>query len=250
MEQKSDSIQISVTFSGPIETTTPCFINKLKFLNEPNRLANTFAPLYPGICQDNPSPSPIVVANMDPRDYANALGAGIFTAVNTTYLAIAEGMEVGFLPSVNLSPMSADQPMRVQTFTAHVDSPAFTGFDVDLENDFILLHFTDLMDITHFDATQLTLRNQANSSYSLSPRSRPRRVESNFVKTVCVDLADNDKLVLTDRSICTRKFGGSCFSSFSSSLARNYRGNLVDSISPTMSRPVKMHEYVYEERVK
>lgn len=237
--QQSDSIEITLTLSEPvtINTTTPCFVDKLLFLSAPST-TNVLAPSYPGSCRA--SAGNTAVADMDPRDYSRALQAGIFLDEISTFMAIREGAESDFLPSVDFIPVLEIAPLAASNHSGHVDPPSLLAFDVDWQQRLILLHFTDLMDLTNFDADQLILSNpESQQFYMLSRESTPRSSEpSSFVKTVCVTIADNDATALLDMSICQSRFSG-CACSFGPDLARNYVAIPVVGIAPNMGLQVR-----------
>lgn len=171
------------------------------------------------------------MADLDPRDFVEALERGIFLSLSSTFLTTVAGSEMGFLPSVDVQPIRSQ--LQAVTFVENTDTPSLFAFDIDLESERMYLHFTDVMDMSSFRSTEFTLHNTIEeTSYTLSQDSRPEGVEENLVKTICVTLDDTRDLPrLTEMSICVGEFLG-CSCSFSSQLALSYNNIFVQDVSP------------------
>ena len=165
----------------------------------------------------------MIRADLDPRDYVRALRLGIFvTSASTSRLLTVDGMESDFLPSLDLVPVEGT-PLPAAAFTSHTDTPNLASFDLDWSdtNILLLLHFSDIMDISTYDAEEITLSDGAAASYQLTELSRPIGVEFNLVKTVCVTISRADTANMQQRGICTNQFG-SCRVTFSSALISSF----------------------------
>lgn len=222
-----------LTFDTPIsiEPTTTCFLNKLAFVNRVN-VSSTgvvwFRPSYPGSCQETQAPSMTITAGMDPRDFVLYLGLGMLNNLLTI-----DGMEMNFLPSININPIR-ELAVTGTMLSPAGENPSLIAFDIDWTGPetLVYLHFIDIMDLSTFNGDQLTLHNPINNMMlTLDRLSRPIGIQTNLVKTICVTLTSGDAISLNQMSVCTSRFGG-CTCSFGSGLVSNYLGSSVQDVSP------------------
>ncbi len=190
------------------------------------------------------APSLTVVAILDPRDFVSALDHHLLLSEGNSYLVTTHGMEMGFLPGINLVLIPPGSALQVRAFSSEIITPSLTAFDVDVLNSILYLHFSDIMDLSTFrQPAPLTLQNPSDSVSFQLMNSVPRIVNSNHVKTVCIPLARDDLAALVNRSICMKKFSG-CLLSFPETLVRNYRGIPVEAVLQTNAMEVCAWEWV------
>ena len=152
-----------------------------------------------------------------------------------TYIRTVNGMEMNFLPSVDVAPLQT--PLLARQQRASVEAPSMLGFDVDLNTNLLLMHFAGVMELSSLDMTVFTLRASQGRNFTLTATSRPIGVLANLVRTVCVTLSAEDVGRIQDLSICTARFGG-CSGYFTSQLISDYNGREVEDVSPSNSLAV------------
>ena len=93
--------------------------------------------------------------------------SSLATEPNNTYLSFGEGtvLDMNSLPVVDIPPYNATQ---VNNFTADDIRPLLESFTIDLSEEVLSLFFSETVDISTFDATQLTLHGYSGSSYTLT----------------------------------------------------------------------------------
>ena len=238
MEQLSVSALLTFNFSQPVAImdSTSCFLNKLVFsrrINAAYPSAGTVIPSFPGTCRYNRS-STLAIASMDPRDYSIFIQMNIFSNLESSNMGTVRGMEEEFLPQISIAPIFS---IAVNAFIPHIGRPSLTRFDVDFENRIITLQFTDLMNVSSFRASDLTLGNPA-TSLALSPASTSSVIASDLT-AISVSLRRSDLMALSTRLICTNR--SDCFCWFPSTLAHNYAGSVVLEVSPTL--PIQVRRF-------
>ena len=233
-----DTAEFLIIFSSPVTlTSSQCFFNKLLLASSNNTSDDpffTYQPLYPGLCQST-NISNIILAYLDPRDYRPTLG--FFGSINSLNLLSVPGMELEFLPLVPLLPIRT--PIRAGELTLNLE-PRVVSFDIDHNTNRVLLHFTDYMNVSTFDPTELILTNPENAtSFALNSSSVPMAVNDPTVRTICITLSDEDMASLWVLSICTT-VPDECACYFSSNLIASHNNVPVQEVSSSLPLPVSV----------
>jgi len=233
-----DTAEFSFTFSSPITlNSTRCFFDKLILVNTlstSSEPSNRYQPLYPGLCLDTRS-SNNIVAYLDPRDFR--LSLNFFMTVDTINLMSVSGQEVNFLPYDSLFPLV--EPLGARALQLNSDPRAFS-FDIDFNRGRLLLHFSDYMDLSSLNASQLVLVDVVSgATHTLNTNSRPNRVrDEDHVRTICITMSVEDVEALHAGSICTT-VADNCACYFSSSLVSSFSGVPVQDTPPSLPLPVR-----------
>ncbi|KAL5489594.1 hypothetical protein EMCRGX_G018704 [Ephydatia muelleri] len=85
---------------------------------------------------------------------------------NTTYISMTSGT-IYDMVSLPLVPVNSSSAQKVNNFTSDTSSPSLTQFSINLSQETLTLNFSETVQISSFDATQVTLF-YGNISYTLS----------------------------------------------------------------------------------
>ena len=149
--------------------------------------------------------------NRDYRDYINDNFASNSLAQNV-YLYTTEGES--FAPPITLQPITSTQALPVADyvyFTSSDVSPVLTSFDVYLTSSEMLLflHFDTIVSTATFQADSIWLTNGRPSSTPFRLSGASLNNDGPHVKTACVSVRAEDRLVLGRQGICTSS--SNCF---------------------------------------
>ena len=117
---------------------------------------------------ENESDDPIVVIGLSrfDRDEIRRLSELAFDA-NSTYLNLVAGSILDMV-SIPVTAVLNDSAQLVRNFTEDMVSPELEAYSLDLTEEILALNFSETVNITTFDVTQLTLHNTNSSMFSLT----------------------------------------------------------------------------------
>ena len=209
-------VQMTVSYESTVTTFNPnrfgCSFRSFSFSNSATNPSMTFTPRYPGSCDVISDTETIYT--MDNRDYRDYIDENFASnsASQNVYLYTTE--EESFAPPITLEPITSSNALNVRNYAFFTDSdvnPDLTTFDVYLTSSEILLfvHFDAIISTSTFqtDFIMLTDGRSSGTRYGLSGASLNN--DGSHVKTACVRVRPEDRLVLGSQEICTSS--NNCF---------------------------------------
>ena len=209
-------VQMTVSYESTVTTFNPnrfgCSFRSFTFSNSATNPSRTFTPRYPGSCDViSDTETVYTMDNRDYRDYINENFASN-TASQNVYLYTSE--EESFAPPITLEPITRSSALNVRNYVYLTDSdvnPVLTTFDVYLSSSEMLLflHFDTIVSISTFQQDFIMLADGRSSAnrYGLSGASLNNN--GSHVKTACVSIRPEDRLMLGRQEICTSN--SNCF---------------------------------------
>lgn len=169
-------------------------------------------------------------------DDANALKSMLTLAQNrsTTYLSAGTGLFLDTNSNVNL-PMNQTSALLVTHYTADFSQPYLVYFDLNLNNNYLLLYFNEAVDPSTFQIDEITLQSHPDSRLSAvnhTLRTDSTVTTTNYFGTVYIALSDEDQLILKDLNVPLAKSSTSTYLSLTKQTISDYRGYSVIPISP------------------
>lgn len=108
-----------------------------------------------------------LLVELSPTDF-NAITATfpLATMDTNTFISLGEGV-VRDTAGVASSEIPVDEALLIVSHTADLVRPSLAEFDFDLNSGVLTLEFTESVNITSFDATQITIQNEPSSPTSV-----------------------------------------------------------------------------------
>lgn len=196
---------------------------------------------------DSPNGVQLLV-ELSPVDF-NAITATfpLATMDMNTYISVQEGV-VSDTVGVASMEVSVDDALLITSLTADLMRPSLESFDFDLDNGVLTLEFSESVNVTSFDATQITIQSSPSSpTHMQTLRAGVVAQRENTILDVTLngnDLNDIKRLTqlasarsdtyLSLTSATVSDMNGNMVVAISMSSALLVRGYIVDTTSPVL----------------
>lgn len=226
----NDNGIIEISFNEPVDITTidPREITLLsQSINSPQAITYTLTGGISGYLRNDELTITITMTASDLREVK--LITNLATGRENTFIAITNRTIID-RNSNSVQSISRDAPLQLSSngFVSDSSRASIAGFTFDLNDEIISLTFTDVLDISTLDLTQMTVQNSRSSpleSYTLSDSTVVSPNSDNFN----ISLGSQDKnAIQLNFDLATSE--ANTFISFGSSLIRDVSGLEVISV--------------------
>ena len=174
----------------------------------------------------------IVTIGLVDTDFALVSSSpNIGTTINNTYLALA-ARSFSDTSGNRVIPIPTSAALQAQSITNDTTAPELVRYDFSLDTGTLFLTFTEAVDLTSLNASELTIQQIQNSSLGGETLTLSGG-ESYFVspKVVAVELLNSDLNIIKESGILAAS-ESSTYISFTSSLFTDYSDNQISPLSP------------------
>ena len=165
------------------------------------------------------------------------------TTPNNTFVAI-NMMFISDMASNMIQPIESDDALMVANVLIDVTKPELLSFNFDLNQGIITFIFSEAVDISTLNLTEVTLQNQTNATYNthytLMYHSTEPIVHNERQTVVSITLTNDDLNNIKQREdLATLELGNDTFISITSDFINDTSGNTIVPILPSEGQRVE-----------
>ncbi|XP_062518522.1 uncharacterized protein LOC134193700 [Corticium candelabrum] len=166
--------------------------------------------------------------------------SGLGTSSANSFISMSD-VAVKDMSGNRLVTVPVDNSLQVRNYTTDSIRPVLTSFDIDMNDGRVTFHFTETVNVTSFDLTDVTVlsRPMKNATVEFSRRLNGGTIESSNGPDVEVVMLPEDLNEITRRRFCMSS--DNCYLSITANAVRDMFANYINEVKSQFAIRVSTH---------